>query len=172
MSLPKVWTPSNSACWWSQDRRYRFSLVRWLPVDSSLTRVCIGLNPSTADETKDDRTVRRLIERAYDDNIEVFVMLNLFGWRATDPREMMRVSYPIGARDNNEAIATRCKSANEIVLCWGNHGSHLGRSAQVLEMLRPYASKLYCFGLTKSGEPRHPVRMAKNTPLVKWEYPT
>ena len=171
MSLPKVWTPSNSGCQWSLDRLYRYWLYRHIEPEKIRLRACIGLNPSTADETTDDRTVRRLAVRAHEDGFAEFVMLNLFAYRSTDPDKMLHAKDPVGATTDAHIIGW-CRQAEQIILCWGNHGSHLGRSAQVLEMLRPYASKLYCFGLTKSGEPRHPVRMAKNTPLVKWEYPT
>ena len=172
MSLPKTWTDGvDSWCEFSADRLYRYSLTRRLADDKQKLMVCIGLNPSTADELIDDRTVRRLAELAHRDGLGTFTMLNLFAYRATDPRDMLRQADPIGVR-NVMTLFLFARPADRIVLCWGNHGSHLGRSAQVLEMLRPYADKLYCFGVTKSGEPRHPVRMAKNTPLVKWEYPT
>ena len=173
MSLPNTWTDGvNSYCSFSPDRRYRFWLIRsFRGIGCGRRRACIGLNPSTADETKDDRTVRRLAEWAYRDGFDEFQMLNLFAYRATNPADMMAHSEPIGWR-TDMAIFFAMWRAEQIVLCWGNHGSHLGRSAQVLEMLRPHAHKLYRFGLTKSGEPRHPLYLPRNTPLVKWEYVT
>ena len=171
MSLPNVWTSSNSGCSWSPGKKYRYWLYRRMIRSEFRLRACIGLNPSTADETTDDRTVRRLVVRAADDGFAEFVMLNLFAYRSTDPDKMLATHDPVG-KNNNADLLDWCRRSEQIVLCWGNHGSHLGRSAQVLEMLRPYADKLYCFGLTKSGEPRHPLYLPKNTPLVKWEYPT
>ena len=172
MSLPKVWTDGvNSWCLFSADRAYRYYLTRRLREDGKGSRVCIGLNPSTADETKDDPTVRRLAMRAYDDGFRSITMLNLFAYRATDPRKMLSHADPVGQR-NDSVIIGMAASADSIVICWGSHGSYGSRSGEVLHILKRHRHNISHFGLTKSGEPRHPVRMAKNTPLVKWEYPT
>ena len=73
----------------SPDKVYRYEL--WRIWDEALP-VCmfIGLNPSTADETVDDPTIRRCINFAKEWGYGQLVMTNLFAFRATKPAEMMR----------------------------------------------------------------------------------
>ena len=59
----------------------------------------IGLNPSTADETTNDPTVRRCIGFSRRWGFAGLEMLNLFAFRATDPRVMLRAFNPVGARN-------------------------------------------------------------------------
>jgi hypothetical protein len=56
----------------------------------------VGLNPSTADELRDDPTIRRCIRFAKDWGFDGLYMLNAFGFRETDPKEMKRATDPIG----------------------------------------------------------------------------
>jgi hypothetical protein len=71
----------------SEDRRHRYEL--WRIWDRKVRKmVVIGLNPSTADETKNDPTIRRCINFAQRERCGGLVMLNLFGFRATDPKVM------------------------------------------------------------------------------------
>ena len=65
-------------------RTWRYSLLRrWAPCDYAMF---IGLNPSTADETQDDPTVRRCIRYAQSWGYGALYMTNIFAFRATDPR--------------------------------------------------------------------------------------
>ena len=49
-------------CAFSPDRRYRYALWRhWGATEVPRYLMVVGLNPSTADETKDDPTIRRCI---------------------------------------------------------------------------------------------------------------
>ena len=76
----------NSTATLSLCRTYRYSLTReW---GSGLAVLFIGLNPSTADETLDDRTIRRCIAFARDWGYARLHMANLFAFRATEPRDM------------------------------------------------------------------------------------
>jgi hypothetical protein len=80
---------------------YRYRLGRrWAegPVD-----VWIMLNPSTADATVDDRTIRRCMEFSRRWGAGALVVGNLFALRATDPAELVRHPDPIGP-DNDEHL--------------------------------------------------------------------
>jgi len=84
-----------SGATFSTDRVYRYAL--WRVWDAALPSfVVIGLNPSTADETENDPTIRRCIGFAKREGCGGLVMLNLFAVRATDPRVMMAHPEPIG----------------------------------------------------------------------------
>lgn len=136
-------------------RQYRYSLWRVWAGDLTTARMVafIGLNPSTADERQDDPTVRRCKAFAQSWGYDGFWMLNLFAFRATDPQVMKACSRPVG--DENDATLKRIHTESSLtVACWGLHGSHAGRSEEVLKLLDP---PIHCFGMTKGGEPLHPL---------------
>jgi hypothetical protein len=60
----------------------------------------IGLNPSTADHRKLDPTLRRVRNFAQKWGLGGFVMLNLFAYRATEPRDMKRAEDPVGPKND------------------------------------------------------------------------
>lgn len=144
----------------SPDYRYRYTL--WRRWNSRLVDlVVIGLNPSTADATLDDPTIRRCIGFAKRERCGGLFMLNLFALRATDPRAMRASADPVGP-DNDEAIRRFTAGQHVVVAAWGAHGGHRGRDAQVRAMV----PNLKCFGVTKDGHPKHPLYLKADTPLV------
>lgn len=145
----------------SEDRIYRYQLRRdW---DETLPVVAfIGLNPSTADETQDDPTIRRCIGFAKAWGYGGLVMLNLFAFRATDPKVMRAASDPIGP-DNNVHICAVAKEAEAVVAAWGTGGAHLNRDFAVRRMLHGNIGSL---GFTNKGHPRHPLYVPASQPLL------
>lgn len=147
---------------------YRYYL--WREWEPALPRcVFIGLNPSTADETKDDPTIRRCIGFARREGCGRLDMLNMFAWRATDPRAMKSVDEPIGPW-NDETIVRVASRARHVVAAWGAHGAHLGRGKAVGELLERSGVRVSCLGTTKSGHPKHPLYLRADTPLVPWSF--
>ena len=126
----------------------------------------IGLNPSTADETDDDPTVRRCLRFARDWGHGGLVMTNLFARCATAPDEMKRDRSPVG-RENDRWIRRLASDAGVIVAAWGNHGAYRGRSRDVRTMLSDF--DLYCLDLNKTGEPVHPLYQPGSATLVPYE---
>ncbi len=97
---------SHSGATFSQCRTWRYAL--WRRWDSSKSPlIVIGLNPSTADERQDDPTIRRCINLAKREGCGSYVMLNLFAFRARDPKVMKAHAEPIGP-ENDVAIAAWC----------------------------------------------------------------
>ena len=144
----------------SHCENYRYSLMRtW---DSLKKRVVfIGLNPSTATELKNDPTVARIMVFARDWGYGSATVLNLFAFRATLPSDMKKVDNPVG-KENDYFIKRGIKGADKIVVCWGNHGLFLGRGLEVREMI----GAAECFGLTKVGEPKHPLYLRRDAELL------
>lgn len=136
----------------SEDRVYRYSLYRDWPMTKAKhgTPVFIGLNPSTADEVKDDPTIRRCKGFAKAWGYGGMFMLNLFAFRATNPRRMMKAFDPIGP-DNNHWLVTLTQEAPLVVAAWGRLGEHLGRDKTVLALL----GKVHQIG--EAEYPRHPL---------------
>ena len=78
----------------------------------------VGLNPSTADETNDDPTIRRCISFAQAWGYEGLCMTNLFAFRATEPSDMMKSPDPVGP-ENDQALINLAESAGVVVAAWG-----------------------------------------------------
>jgi hypothetical protein len=151
----------------SEFREWRYSLWRIWNSEKP-TIAFIGLNPSTADETQNDPTVRRCIGFAKAWDYGGMYMLNLFGLRSTDPKLLYEHDAPLGEQ-NIETIANVCEFVSKIVLCWGNHGAYLNQGRLLVRVLRGlgYGDKLWAFGITKRQQPKHPLYLAKDTKLIK-----
>lgn len=151
----------RNAAWFSPCGRYRYLLMRTWNYWQQDTRsvAFLGLNPSTADENVDDPTIRRCIGYAKAWGYDRLAMLNLFALRATDPKEMLASDDPIGP-SNNVFLGQYARWSDLVVCCWGNHGSHLGRADEVVEMLRDEAS-LTALRVTGAGQPSHPLYLPK-----------
>ena len=144
---------------------YRYSLLRWInESEQPRTVVFCGLNPSTADENKPDRTVKRCTNFAKAWDFDAYWMLNLFAYREKKRELMKKQVEPIGPA-NDGVIARIAKEADLFVCAWGADGGHRGRDAQVLQLLR--SIDLHCLRLTKEGHPEHPLYIPKKAvPLL------
>ena len=149
----------------SRDRLYRYALWREWNTNKK-TCVFIGLNPSTADETEDDPTLRRCINFAKNWGFGKCVIVNLFAYRATDPSELKNQAKPVGYK-NNQQIKTQCSQADLVVVAWGNQGCYKKRDEKVRKLLKGIPLK--CFKITSKGQPAHPLYQAKNTQLIHYE---
>ncbi|MBA7649749.1 hypothetical protein ES703_57547 [subsurface metagenome] len=146
----------------SEDRLYRFTLYRrW--AESGDEILFIGLNPSTADEAHNDPTVRRCINFARDWGYHGVWLGNIFAWRATYPDGLDGVHEPVG-RGNNLCLKLMARRCAKVVYAWGDHGQYMGRGCQVVDMLGPG----WCFGINKTGEPRHPLYLPRNAQLIRY----
>lgn len=152
-------TKGNGAVF-SKDRRYRYALWRiWKPERGVIMFVC--LNPSTADETEDDATVRRCRGYTWQWGYGGVVFCNLFAWRATKPEELTKVDDPVGPEnDIHLARVARMDAVKNVVLGWGNHGMLHGRGSQVVQLLGN-VRKLDCLRTTANGEPTHPLYLPR-----------
>ncbi len=143
----------------SPDRKYRYALYRtWAASKPKV--MFIGLNPSTADETVDDPTIRRCKGFAADWGYGGLIMTNLFALRATKPKVMMAHPAPIGP-ENGDWLRLLAQEVDLIVAAWGNHGGHMKRD-HVTTLLMP---SMKCLGVTKKGQPRHPLYVKRDTVL-------
>lgn len=157
----------------SLDRLYRYTLTRdftSLPLTAA-RRYCmfIGLNPSTADESKNDPTIRRCIDFAQRWGYDSLIMTNLFAFRATKPGVMKAQAEPVGKHNNLWLV--RCARVSDlIVVAWGRHGKHNGRDADVWDLLtRQHSFKLMHFGRNENGTPMHPLMLPKTSTLEPFQ---
>jgi len=140
-------------------QKYRYVLSRsW---EETLPKLLlIGLNPSTADATQDDPTIRRCIGFAQRWGFGSVYICNLFAFRATHPKDLKAALVPIGTL-NDFYLNQYHKSCDQTVVAWGNDGEHLDRNLHVLQLIdRPY-----CLNINKNGQPAHPLYQKWKTTL-------
>lgn len=146
----------------SECGKFRYHLTRtW---DEALRPLpFIMLNPSTADADKDDPTIRKCIgfaERLGFGGIEVF---NLYGFRATKPRELKNHGYPEGPL--NDSIMTRrleelkLHERGYVICAWGAHARGLSKPQYVRSHLSLAGARLRALRLLPDGTPEHPLML-------------
>lgn len=136
----------------SPDGIYRYFLSRRLAPNGTVIAF-IGLNPSTADATEDDPTIRRCMSFARSWGARELWMSNLFAYRSKDPSKLATAGDPIG-RDNDGWLDEVVTRADMIIAAWGNWGALLGRGEAVRER---YRGKLHALRITGRGMPGHPL---------------
>jgi len=162
--FPEDWDVSAL---FSRCGRYRYRLRRhWEP--GTMNVMFLMLNPSTADEHKNDPTVERCQRYAQAWGYGGIVVCNLFAYRATKRKDMLKFAEPVGP-ENDLHILNEAQYAGVVVCAWGNEGAHLGRSQQVVKMLRDNKVPLHYLILTKAGEPGHPLYLKKDLQPIPWE---
>lgn len=179
--LWREWRLGNSTQWdmWTEDDGSPALDEAGQQIGEPLSCVFVMLNPSTADGEQDDPTIRRCVGFAKALGFDRMEVVNLFGWRATSPKDLFTVSPerdPCGT-DNQRHIQAALDSAGMVVCAWGAHGPHLGQDETVLGWIDAYLDILrdegrevpvVALGITKDGHPRHPLYLpsdAQPTPF-------
>lgn len=145
---------------------YRYQLGRqWRAKGTEVAFVM--LNPSRADDSHDDPTLRACIQFAQRWQYASLSVVNLFGYRTPHPSELKKAKDPVGS-DNDHYVLETVIAADKVVLAWGNEGGLLGRDRAILTQLVPYQAKLYYLHLNRSGQPRHPLYIKRDVPLTSF----
>lgn len=144
---------------------YRYRLFRkWNARPQRLAPMLwVMLNPSTADGTEDDATIRRCVAFADSWGYGSMWVGNIFAYRSTDPKRMPIDEYARQGPENHKHLDEMGAQSELIVLGYGSNGY---RSLRTLGAL--YARELWCLGETKDGRPKHPLYLAASTPLQRW----
>jgi hypothetical protein len=165
-----VYTTDTGATF-SPCKRYRYAL--WRMWDASLpTVVFCGLNPSTADEKKNDPTVTRELGYARAWGFGRYVKVNAYGLRSTDPKQLWKTADPRGL-DNFLAIKIHCfeamtkRQGGLFVAAWGNN-ILAPDERELRQMLRLEGVKVHAIGITKGGHPVHPLYQLKTAKPFEW----
>lgn len=146
---------------------YRYWLYReW---DTTAKKVAfVMLNPSCADTTNDDPTLRRCISFAKSWGYGSLEVVNLFAYRDSKPVKLKDATDPVG-KENDRYLQEVVKRADKIIVAWGNSGILNNRYKDVLNMLNGLGGiQLYCLKTTKKGHPYHPLYVKGNTKPVKY----
>jgi hypothetical protein len=165
----------TSSAQFSPCRNWRYTLHRRWRDGSSVA--FLMFNPSTADETQDDPTIRKCVGFAQGWGYGRLVILNLFAIRGTDPRTVERVQDPVGPLNNYWILkALADDGCRELICAWGC-GEHMKRAdlarrpAALLAELQRSMTYLdvNCLGVRQDGQPRHPLMLAYSTERREFE---
>ncbi|WP_269604768.1 DUF1643 domain-containing protein [Prochlorococcus marinus] len=171
-----------SFCLFSECRSYRWILKREL-LGGKKTVVFIGLNPSKANSSNNDRTLVRIINFCSRWNYKNIYIINLFGLISKSPLQLSKSKDPIGK--NNDLITFKSlkfwreDSNCDLWLGWGDNGQLKGRDRKVLNLIRnfsnlksnenDYSKRVLSLGLSKKGNPRHPLYMPNQSFLREFD---
>lgn len=154
--------------------RYRYRLERsGLP--GSRTACVVMINPSTADASEDDATIRKVKGFAARNDIGRVIVVNQLAWRATDIRDVRNALDPIGP-ENDAHIDRAVRDADLVIAAWGPVAKlppYLRRRwLEVERIIRRHRNAIYCIGTAKCGHPRHPLMTPYETPMTEWLSPS
>lgn len=157
--------------------RYRYKLTwRWSDAADPSFRamfVCM-LNPSTADASKLDPTITRIVNRAKAGGFGAAIIINLFALRATHPKDLLGHKKPVGD-DNDQIIqdvlVQAAKDGSPLLVGWGNHGAHQDRDRVLAQMAVKSQTELVALGANKTGQPKHPLYVRNVTQPEPWVLP-
>lgn len=147
--------------------RYRYWLRR--EVAARTGTVCfVMLNPSTADGTKDDPTVRRCRGFVELWGCGALVIVNLFATRTTYPGELAaRGAYAAEGPENLGYVRAAVTTSDFTVAAWGAHPLARRLPSKARDYLAT-TENLYCLGATRDGSPRHPLYVRADQAPVPW----
>lgn len=142
--------------------KYRYSLSRIWDLSKGLV-LFIMLNPSTADVENDDPTIRRCISFAKYWGYGGIMVGNLSPFRATNPVELKTmINDPYVNDQNAQAIMGMWGKSSLMVFAWGNPPCQLPQCPVI-------GDHAYHLGLTKLGNPKHPLYLKKDLKPIMYE---
>lgn len=159
-------------------QRYRYRLWRyWYP---ELPPMCfIMLNPSTADASEDDQTIRKCKGFATRHNAGGIEIVNLFAWRSTDPKALRyadaKAKLDIIGPDNDASILAAVNTTfgrdGYVVCAWGaNAKFHAEREKDVRNLIFMNCTEAaHSLRITEGGHPGHPCMLPYETPLQDYQ---
>ena len=147
----------------SDDGLFRYVLKRKTHTPLRWVRPCvfIMLNPSTADQVKDDPTIRKCVGFAQIWGCTSLTVINLFAYRATKPKELITAEDPVGP-DNIHYVRDVLADSRlgVVVAAWGNHrASMIPAVSLIKDTIKDHwpINGLKCLGFNKDGSPKHPL---------------
>jgi hypothetical protein len=154
--------------------RYRYTLGRALGGKSlfelastdAATTTFVMLNPSTATHEKLDATVTRCCNRAREWGSARLLVVNLFAFRARNPKRLRDPDDPVGPF-NDAAIVRAASCSDRVVVAWGVNAARFPwRAFDVMALLRSAGTPVYRLGpATKDGHPAHPLYLPTDLQL-------
>lgn len=162
----------NNGAIFSECRNYRYALWRIWDKDVKLV-MFIGLNPSTANESRNDPTIHKVKKFAFNWGYGGFYMMNLFAYITSYPDELKKYSSFLNQGINltinddieyeDEWLRKTALKCDKIIFAWGSFKEATERAKVVMKMFTGYALEI-----NKDGSPRHPLYVKSNIEPVKY----
>lgn len=155
----------------SNCKNYRYLLERDISPSGKGTILFIMLNPSTADHSIDDPTIKRCLSFSTNFCMEKLKVINLFAYRSTDPRQLKVVTDPYGP-ENKKYQEEEIMKADKIVCAWGTKGKMLNAENQMYKLISTLGRTAYALEFTKNRHPKHPLYVRGSCDLIEipiWE---
>lgn len=152
----------------SDDRLFRYRL--WRIWNEDLDRILwVMLNPSDADESADDPTIRKCLGFSRRWGYGSVEIANLFAFKSPYPRDLVQRIRTKGEAsavgpDNDDAIVQACGRAKTVVAAWGATKIARGRAAVVGDLLRAHHPNVVCLIRNADRSPGHPLYIPYVTP--------
>lgn len=153
---------------------YRYLLSRTTRVPNNRILLVCMLNPSTADEEKNDSTISRVIRLAENGGYGKLLVINLLAIRATNPSDIWLHQDPFG-QDNWQTWDNTLKqldsSRDTISVAWGraptgrNQRQFIHALVKASCCLKSCASPIMTWIENRDGSPRHPLYIGATTEL-------
>lgn len=158
----------SSGAYLSDDRLFRYWLMRQWSKQPVLA--IIGCNPSTADETENDPTIRKCIGFAERLGLGGILMLNVGAYRATDPKKWKAASDPFGPENTVRHLQDYLQqfAPGATVAAWGKPCTASERGRMRAEAIKKAIVGLQCWGRNSDGSPRHPLMLPYTTERQSW----
>ncbi len=170
IELPGLVTKGDESAWalTSADDAYRYALGRCGDPLAGTLDVYM-LNPSKARHDIADMTMNKVVHFAKASGHGGALIRNLSAFSATDPRELGQLPSDILLDPLNLEVLALSVPLGIRLAAWGNFpNAHVrSRLVRAMGVVKAHAN-LHVLGLTQSGEPKHPCRLAHATPIVPW----
>lgn len=155
----------SSGAIFSHCMKYRYKLWRRWDNNKPLLYFIL-MNPSTADEVKNDPTIERQCRRARSLGFGGVVILNCGAIRETDSGKAWGDNDPVGP-DNVETIRKEVEENPSAIFVagWGKPAKNFGADNHILKLFADLRVPLWCLGVNSDGSPKHPLYVGYNVPL-------
>ena len=156
----------------SECGKYRYTLTREIEQITRQVRPClfIMLNPSTADHTKDDPTIRKCLKFAKREGCTSLTVVNLLALRTTNPDGLLGEGDSFGPDNHHHIVKEISRHKLGLIVCaWGSHKA-VRVSNIASEVVRIISDRTtpYCLKINKDGNPAHPLYIRDDEPLKKF----
>jgi len=128
------------------------------------------LNPSTADATTEDPTIRRCIGFTQAWGFGSIDVLNLYAYRATDPGELRKAGFPVGQYTEAIMRSVLSEYVDLVVVAWGTLARQ-ERASEVLQIVRDAGFEPHALQTTKAGHPAHPLYLPSTCQPIPYHEP-